>query len=47
MEHCKHWLEGDSECCWCGEPNWCPDDGETEEDLILFTERRFLCDGLR
>lgn len=39
-DHCLHWMEGDGPCCRCGEPNWCPDDGETSEALELFELRR-------
>ena len=29
--HCDHWMEGDSDCCWDAEPRWCPDEGEDAE----------------
>lgn len=44
VRHCAHWQEGDGPCCKCGEPNWCPDDGETPEALAQF-EQRGHCDG--
>lgn len=33
LAHCGHWRDGDGQCCRCGEPNWCPDDGETKEAI--------------
>lgn len=42
-EHCVHWQDGDGDCCCCGEPNWCPDDGETPEALGVFKARRWAC----
>jgi hypothetical protein len=42
-EHCTHWDEGDGDCCECGEPNWCPDDGNTPEALAQYEERRLTC----
>lgn len=41
--HCLHWQNGDGECCHCGEPNWCPEDGETPEALARFKRRRSGC----
>jgi hypothetical protein len=43
VEHCGHWLDGDGDCCCCGERNWCPDDGETPEALEVFRRRRWGC----
>jgi hypothetical protein len=42
-EHCNHWQDGDGDCCCCGEPNWCPDDGETPAALEQFKRRRNTC----
>jgi hypothetical protein len=41
--HCEHWRDGDGSCCRCGEPNWCPDDGEDEAALQQHRERENSC----
>lgn len=32
--HCRHWLDGDGDCCFCGLANWCPDEGENAAALV-------------
>jgi hypothetical protein len=41
--HCLHWQEGDGDCCRCGEPNWCGEDGDTPEALAQFERRELTC----
>lgn len=43
MKHCKHWDEGDGDCCKCGQPNWCGDDGNTPEALKRFEDQEDNC----
>lgn len=38
--HCEHWMDGDEACCRCGEPNWCPDEGESPAALKQFEYRK-------
>lgn len=44
MRHCEHWVDGDSDCHYCGAENWCPDGvpaGMTDAEI----EARWPSDG--
>jgi hypothetical protein len=38
-DHCQHWQDGDGDCCDCGAPNWCPDEGEDLLKIVIGSQQ--------